>query len=203
MSLASYSDLQSAVANWTHRADLTSIIPDLITLAETKILRDLRTREMETAFSSTMAADGTLAIWSNYIDLKEAYISASPIRFLERKNARFIREKYTLSSVVSTPRFIAREGSYFIFGPYPDSRYTVNGIFYKNRGPLSTNTTHSIFTNNPDVYLFGTLLESVPYLKDEKRVPVWEQKYQSALEHANRKSVREEYSGSDLRMVSA
>ena len=203
MSLASYSDLQSAVANWTHRADLTSVIPDLITLAETKILRDLRTREMETAFSSTMAADGTLAIWSNYIDLKEAYISASPIRFLERKNARFIREKYALASVVSTPRFIAREGTNFIFGPYPDSQYTVNGIFYKNRGPLSTNTTHAIFTNNPDVYLFGTLLETVPYLKDEKRVPIWEQKYQSALEHANRKSVREEFSGSDLRMVSA
>jgi hypothetical protein len=37
MALSTYSDLQTAVATWLHRSDLTAIIPDLITLAETHL----------------------------------------------------------------------------------------------------------------------------------------------------------------------
>src|SRR5690242_11042188 len=101
MSLATYSDLQTAVGNWLKRSDQTSLIPDMITLAETEIFRHLRVRQMETVFSGTIASDGTLALpGSNYIELKHAYIVASVDTPLLKQSARFIYDKYGDRSAV-------------------------------------------------------------------------------------------------------
>jgi hypothetical protein len=204
MSLANYSDLQTAVGNWLKRADQTALIPDFITLAETQIFRDLRVRQMETVFSGTIAADGTLALpGSNYIDLKHAYIVAASTTPLLRQSPKFIYDKYPNRTSVALPRYLAREGGSFIFGPFPDSTYTVGGVYYQNLGPLSTNQTHAAFTNNPDVYLFGTLLQAVRTLKDDAGVARWEPLYTAALLSANAADQRESWSGSDLAAVAA
>ena len=81
MAITTYSELQTAVSNWLHRSDLTSYIPDFITLAETRIYREVRARDMETAFSDTIAS-GAVALPTSYIDLKHAYISRSPTNWL-------------------------------------------------------------------------------------------------------------------------
>ena len=47
MSLGSYSDLKTAVANWVDREDLTSRVPEFIALAEWRINKNLRIRQME------------------------------------------------------------------------------------------------------------------------------------------------------------
>jgi hypothetical protein len=202
MPLATYSDLQSSVASWLKRSDQTSLIPDFITLAETEIFRRLRVRQMETVFSGAIAADGTLALpGSNYIELKHAYLVASVDQLLLKQSPRFIYDKYPNRSNVSRPRYIAREGPSFIFGPYPDSQYTVGGVYYQNLGPLSTNTSHAAFTNNPDVYLYGTLLQAVMTLKDDAGVQRWEPLYANAILSANDAAKREEFAGSDLAVV--
>ncbi len=46
MSLSTYSDLQTSIANYLARSDLTSIIPDFITLAENRLRRELRIRHL-------------------------------------------------------------------------------------------------------------------------------------------------------------
>ena len=42
--------------------------------------------------------------------------------------------------------------------------------------------TNWVLTSHPDVYLFGSLYQAAPYLKDDERVPVWESRYRSALD---------------------
>ena len=46
MSLSTYSDLQTSIANYLARSDLTSQIPDFITFAENRLRRELRIRQM-------------------------------------------------------------------------------------------------------------------------------------------------------------
>lgn len=46
---------------------------------------------------------------------------------------------------------------------------------------LMTTDPNWLLTAHPDVYLYGTLVESAPYLKDDARVAVWEQRYQDAV----------------------
>ena len=199
MALTTYAQLQTAAADWSHRSDLTSILPDLITVAETQIFRDIRTKDMETAFTSTVSA-GTIATPTSYIDLKYAYVDTSTVQWLERKPAKWIYENYPSRSSDGVPVFVAREGSTFIFGPYPDSSYTIKGVYYKNIGPLST-SAHAVFTENPDVYLYRTLYEIALFTKDTKMSEYWLSRYGVALKQAQDKSDREEYSGSTLRMV--
>lgn len=201
MAITTYAELQTAVANWLHRSDLTSAIPDFITLAETEIFRRLRVQDLETAFTGTISSNA-IALPTSYLDLKYAYVSTTPIQWLDRKSARWIREKYPLTSSSGVPKFIAREGTNFIFGPYADAAYTIAGVYYKNIGPLSS-SAHVLFTNNPDLYLYGSLLAAVPYLKDDKRVPLWQAKYEAALIQTQIESDREEFSGAPPAMVAS
>lgn len=199
MAITTYSQLQTAVSNWLHRSDLTSYIPDFITLAETRIYREVRARDMETAFSDTIAS-GAVALPTSYIDLKHAYISRSPTNWLERKSNQWIYQNYPLRSSDGLPSFISREGSNFIFGPYPDSGYTVKGIYFKNLGAVSA-SAHALFTTNPDLYLFGALCEAEPYLLRDARVALWKAKYNEIRDQINDLSDEEDLSGGSLRIT--
>lgn len=196
MSIQTYAELQTAVSNWLHRGDLTSYIPDLITLGEARIMREVRTRDMETAFSDTIAS-GVIALPTGYLELKNAYVGSSTKIFLKRTSTESIYANYPLRSAEGEPRFIAREGTNFIFGPYPDSDYTIAGVYYKNIGPVSS-SAHALFTNNPDLYLFAALAESEPFLKNDKRVSLWEAKYKNIKDAANGLRDREDFSGGGL-----
>jgi hypothetical protein len=199
MSISTYAELKSAVANRLRRSDTSSYVDDWITLAETDIYRRLRVRDMETAFSDTISS-GVIALPTSYIDLKFAYISATPVVKLQRKRAEFIYEKYPFRTATSKPAFIAREGSNLIFGPYPDSNYTVSGVYYKNLGAVSS-SAHALFTSNPDVYVYGALLMAARDAKDDAGVVRWQPLYEQALSSAQKCSDMEEVSGGGLEMV--
>ena len=63
MAIGTYAELQTAVANWLDRDDLTDRIPEFIALAEAKMNRNLRISLMENVSTAiTMAAGhGTIA----------------------------------------------------------------------------------------------------------------------------------------------
>ena len=199
MSISTLAELKTAVANRLRRADTSSYVDDWILLAETEIFRRLRVRDMETAFSGTISS-GVVALPTSYISLKFAYINSSPTLKLRRTSASVIYEKYPTRSSDSKPSFIAREGSNFIFGPYPDSNYSIGGIYYKNIGPISS-SAHAVFTTNPDCYLYGALTMAVRDLKDNNGIARWTPLFEASLVSAQAASDREDFSGGGLEMV--
>ena len=201
MSISTYSELKSAVANRLRRSDTSSYVDDWITLAEADIYRRLRVKDMETALSVTISS-GVAALPSGYIDLKFAYVNANPVTRLKRKTAAWIYEKYPTRSAQGIPVFVGREGSNLIFGPYPDSNYSINGVYYKSLGAVSS-TAHALFTTNPDVYVYGSLLMAVRELKDDKGIARWTPLYEQAITNAQAASDKEDYSGGGLEMVAS
>lgn len=200
MSIASYSDLITAIgANWLHRGtSMDTVIPDLISLAEARIYRELRVRQMETTLSVTIAS-GVAAIPTGYRELKFAYLDGSPTTKLARKDAEFIYQNYPTRASGGTPKFIARDGSNFIFGPYPTDGDTLKGTYYKRLPALSvSNTTNWLTDDCPDLILWASLCEAAPYVMDDERVALWESKYANAKAKAQRESDDEEFSGSPL-----
>lgn len=198
MSIASYSDLKSLIARRLKRNDLTDYIPDYIRFAEARIYRELRVRQMETALSSAIAS-GVIAVPSGYLDLKHAYINGTPVQKLQRKDAEWIYQNYPTRSSDSQPKFIAREGESFIFGPYPDSAYTVKGIYYKKLDALSdSNTSNWLITDAPDLILWASLIEAQIDIHQDDRIPLWQAKYDEAKQAVIRQDKHEEFSGSPL-----
>jgi hypothetical protein len=168
-------------------------------VGEKRIFREARTRDMETALSSAISS-GTIALPANYVGLRFAYVDGSPTQKLERRQAEWIYQAFPNRSSEGKPQFIAREKTNFIFGPYPDSGYTVKGIYYVRLSALGSSNTNALFDANPDLYLFGCLAESEPILGRDPRVQLWEAKYQRILAEVNGEDKDEDRSGGGLQM---
>lgn len=200
MSLSTYAALKTSVAGWMNvsASDLSSQIDDVVTLGETRVYREARTRDAETSYSTAMAS-GVVSVPSDYVEMKFLYLDGSPTSILERRSAEWVYTEYPTRSSSNRPRFWARDAGSFIFGPYPDSNYTVKGVYYKKFAALSS-AVNNQFLNNPDLYLFACLAESEILIGRDSRIPIWEAKYNKILQDVNGLAKREDVSGSTLRM---
>ncbi len=184
-----------------HRSDLSSNIPDFITGADDRINREVvAAKEREVTFSSTIASDGTLAVPSDYNKMKYAYIATAKVQRLSRKDPGWIYENYPIRTADSLPSFFAREGTNFIFGPFPATQYVVQGVYYRNNPALSSSAC-PMFTASPLLWVYGALAEAEPFMKNDKRVAIWEAKYEKIATRILSQTMSENQSGSDLRMV--
>lgn len=200
MAISTYSDLKNSLASWLNRDNLTSYIPDFIALGEARIYRELRIRAMETALSSTIAS-GVIAVPSDYVEMKYCYVDGSPSQHLLRKTAQWILEKYPTRSSDGKPKYFAQDAGNFIFGPYPDSAYTIKGTYYKRLTALSdSNTTNWFTTNAPGILLFAALLEAEAFMKNDPRIELWDAKYEEEKATIMREENAEQFSGSPLYM---
>jgi hypothetical protein len=193
--ISSFTTLKNAIADWLDRDDLGDASDQFIQFAEERIYRGgtniltqqrvspVRIRAMETALSVSITS-GVAAVPSDYLELKHAYISSAPVQRLERKSPEWIYTKFPQRSADSKPLYIAREGSNFMFGPYPDSdTYTLTGIYYAKLTALSaSNETNTFTTNAPDLLLYGALCESSAYVGQDDRMQLWESRYEAARE---------------------
>lgn len=203
MAINTYATLKTAVANWLSRSDLTDYIPDFVAFAEARVNREMRLRAMETALDSSIAS-GVIAVPADYLELKHAYINASPVQYLQRKEPEWMYQKYPTRSADGLPKYIAQEGGNFIFGPYPDAAYQVKGIYFAKFDAMSADAdTNWLLTNQPQVYLFAALAESAPFIGDDERITLWEQKYQAEKQLVLDADRRERYSGSTLSMTAS
>ena len=200
MALNTYAALKTAVAGWMRvaAADVSSQIDDVVTLGETRIYREARTRDGEKSYATAMAA-GTVSVPSDYVQMKFLYTSATPSVALERRSAEWIYANYPTNTSSGAPRYFGRDAGSFIFGPYPDSNYTVTGVYYQKFAALSS-ALNNQFLNNPDLYLFACLAESEIILGRDSRIPIWEAKYGRILDDVNGLARAEDASGSTLRM---
>lgn len=211
MSTDNYTDLKANIASWIMRSDLTSVIPDFITLCEQRIYRGcdpignlpamegLRVRAMETALDETIAS-GVIAVPTGYLELKHAYINSTPTKPLERKSPEWIYENYPTRSAQDKPATIAREGDNFIFGSYPDSTYNVKGIYYKELDPLSDSNLTNWFTDNAyGLLLFGSLVEAADYVNDTEKMMKYEKRFRDIYSSIQSDDNKENFSGSTLR----
>ncbi len=207
MAVSTYTELQSAVSNWLGgRTDLTSRIPEFVTLCEAKLNRELFVRQMETR--STTDCD-TSDTEPEFISLPDDFQSMRRIRlssvtgkprlqFLTGTQADEFR--YGSSNTSGQPAYFTIMGSEIELIPTPDDDYTVEMVYRKNIPALATNSTNWLLTLAPDAYLYGTLLESAPYIKEDERIQVWALGFSSALESLNRLGQHSAFNSGPLTM---
>lgn len=201
MALTNYSDLKTSIANYLGRSDLTSQIPDFITLAEIRLNRDLRIRQMlKTATATMTGGDSTVGLPSDFLEMRDIFVDGTPriaVSFLSP--AAFTRDARTTDS--GRPVFYTMRGAEFEFAPIPDTNYTVQMIYYAKQTALSdSNPSNAFMANCPDALLYGALTEAEPYLMNDARVAIWSQFYQNAIERLNDSNKESEYSGVPLTM---
>jgi hypothetical protein len=201
MSLSNYSDLKTTVANYLGRSDLTAQIPTFISLAEIRLARQLRLRQMlKVVSSTTTAGDGTVGLPSDFLSVRDFYVDVSPRQPLSYLSpSAFTRDARPHES--GKPVFYTQRGLEFELAPQPDTAYVVVLLYYAKPTALSdTNTSNVFMANCPDALLYGALLEAEPYLMNDARLATWTQLYSSAITSLAESDNSSEYAGVPLSM---
>jgi hypothetical protein len=183
MSISTYSQLKSTLGDWLNREDLVAVVPSFIALAEAQIERALRVRQMIGRSTATIDTQYS-AVPSDFLETKTFKITSSaPIQPLQFATIEQMDEFDATNSAAQRPTLFTIVGNQIRVHPAPDTSYTAELVYYARLPKLSdSNPTNWLLTSSPDVYLYGALLQSAPYLKDDERMAVWSSLYAAGLE---------------------
>jgi hypothetical protein len=202
MAIGTYAELQTAVANWLNRDDLTDRIQEFIDLAEARINRNLRLRLMETTATGTLTPgtrDYTLP--TDYIQARTFHLTLDPIVPLSYVTPEIMNRIWG-GSTSGTPEAFTIIGENFRLGPEPATADGYSMLYYKRVAALTpAATTNSMLTYNPDIYLYGALLEAEPFLQNDARVQLWATAYRQAVNDLQVQDDKDRHSGSELRVM--
>lgn len=199
MALSNYGELKTAIADFLNRDDLTSIIPTFIALAESQIARDLRHWRQEVRVNTTLN-ERFENLPSDWLQTINMYLSdGSPIEYASV--AEIGRQKQINDDQAGKPRLYTINSGQFEFYPQPDDSYDLTMIYVARIPTMSDDGDQNwLMSNYPDIYLYGTLMQSAPYLAEDQRLQVWAQLYSAAVQNLNKDSDMASYSGGPLVM---
>ncbi len=201
MAFDSYSSLKTTIANYLARSDLTSIIPDFIRLAETRLQREIRSRQMlVVATASTTGGDSTVGLPSDFLEMRDIHLNTTPVTTLRYKapNSFYAESRVTEGG---KPVDYTILGSEMQLAPIPDTSYTLQMLYYSKPTVLSdTNSSNVFLANYPDALLYASLAEAEPYLMNDARIQTWAALYDRAIAAINSSDQSSEYSGQPMSM---
>ena len=202
MSITTYAELQTAVADFLNRDDLGTTVETFITLAEADMARRIRHWKMETRLAVSYDAqfEDLPADWVETISL-QLTDGTGPHQVDLISRAEMIERRYSSADTGGLPKFYTVAGDQIELYPTPDEAYSGELLYIHSIPALSdSNTSNWLLERAPDAYLYGALVHSAPYLSEDNRAPIWLTGYENAVNSLNIESDRSKYSGSGLRM---
>ena len=201
MAITTYAELQSNITDFLNRDDLASVTPTFISLAEADMQRQVRhwrqekrsTAELDTQYS---------AIPADFLEAIRFYITSGESRPLELiSQFQLLDRKYQRANTSGEPAYYAITAGEIEIFPAPAGTYTAELYYNARIDPLSdSNTSNWMLQYFPDAYLYGSLIHSAPYLKDDSRLQIWAALYQSAIDAINMSGEKAKFGGSGRRM---
>lgn len=207
MDLSTFGGLQAAVDHFLLDYGLDPV--DLATLVQTgasRTYRLTRTIGME-VYSGPLTAEAgdqlSVSRLPRYVSLKSMrFLVDGRMRPATRRSVEWFFEHVPSNQRVAYPRTsldFCRDGDRFLLS-VPEQN-EVECVYYQRPVNFSASTDTNWFTENaPDVLLWGGLANSASFIKDDARIPLWEQKWVQAISELNAENQEEEGSGSGLVM---
>ena len=205
MALTTWTELKASVADWLGRTDLTTAIADdFIPLAEAEMQRRIRRMtESTTIYISAGNMDGPTDM-AEPISLRLDSTSPTEDMPLKLCTPQMLAEVLARKSdVAGRPTHFAFYDEQLQFAPTPDESYDGILVYYQKFTALGSGTaSNTILTQAPDAYLYGALLAAAPYLEHDERIPVWQDKFDRAIDQMNDLAQRESYAAgiTDIRL---
>jgi len=201
MAITTYSELKTSIADYLNRSDLTSVIPTFVSLAEAQINRDVRHWQMENKATTTFDAQYATRP-SDWVETIRMHLTTGTTTAMSRVSQQAIAEKrMSAADTAGTPLFFTHSESQFELFPTPDASYGAEILYYQKVPGLSDSATSNwLLTTAPDVYLYGALIHSAPYLAEDNRTTVFAQMYGAAVNQLTLQSETSKNSGAGLKL---
>lgn len=193
-----YAGLKASIADFLNRGDLTAVIPDFIILAEAQMTRRFAAaagaglpvpRRLMIRADATIEADSEfVAVPERFIGPRSFILRTEPVTELNYLSPEtFLAAKKTLIfDAGDAPRYYTVMGGEFQILPLPVLAYEAEWAFFQAPAPLSDSiSTNWMLQSHPDIYLYGALTQSAPYLEHDERVSVWGALFTQAITDAS------------------
>ena len=167
-------------------------IPRLINLAERRIARELKVEGLINVLTGTMSPG--LAVypkpdrWRSTVSFNFGTgDQGNEYNQLFPRSYEYVRSYWPNRSETDVPLFYAEyDYNNWIVAPTPDQAYPFEVLIYQLLPLLDeSNQTNWLTEYAPQVLLYASLLEATPFLKNDERIPVWQQMYDRSAQALN------------------
>jgi hypothetical protein len=167
-------------------------IPRLINLAERRIARELKVQGLINVITSTMVPG--LAVypkpdrWRTTVSFNFGTgAQGNEYNQLFPRSYEYIRSYWPNRAQTETPQFYADyDYNNWIVAPTPDAAYPFEVLVYQLLPLLDdASQTNWLTEYAPQVLLYASLLEATPFLKNDERIPIWQQMYDRSAQALN------------------
>lgn len=159
-------------------------IPRLINNAERRIARELKIQGFINVVTTTLSASQSVYDkpdrWRDTISVNIGTGTGHKTRkTLFTRDYEYLRAYWPDESQTGEPIFYSDyDYSHWLIAPTPDAAYPIEILYYE-LPPLLDDTTQTNWLTEyaPQLLLYGTLLEATPFLKNDERIPTWQNFY--------------------------
>src|SRR5215831_5029566 len=191
MSLSTKGGLKTAMETWLARdgdARYINNADDMITLCEAKLNRDLKLRVMWTNSSQTgSAGSSTIALPSDFVEAESLFLTTFGI---QTKLSRFAAGEYEIGTTNGVPNAWAIDGANIQLDVPCDQAHTFIFRYRQKFALVNDADTNWLLTNNPDVYLFCSLVEATGIGRDGTWMQLWQARAQAACDRVATQEAR-------------
>ena len=183
-----YTSLVADVTLYLERSDAQTInqIPSFINLAETIISDELKILGQQQTVSTTLVqGDPTLQKPTRWRKTTSMNVTVAGERFpLLLRKYEYMRNYWPDPTQEDVPKYYGDyDFDHWLIAPTPSDDYAIEILYYEKIQPLdATNQTNWFTINAPQAMLYGTLLQAMPFLKNDSRVQLWQALYDRAVQ---------------------
>lgn len=194
MSIATYAELRAAIADFLMRDDLAAVIPTFITLAEASFNRTLRDWRMEKRSTAAFNEPFELLPLDWLETIRLSLQNDGPLQLVSPQDMMKLKAE---TWQTGDPRYFAHTAGQIELFPAPTAETGTGELVYFGAIPAlsDSNTSNWLLVAAPDLYLYGSLLHTAPYLKDDARLAVWGGLYADIMARMNAQSEAARFSG--------
>lgn len=182
-SVMTYDSLVENIQSYLDRTDADTLakIPLFIMLAEQTISSQIKFLGNLTVQTSTMTIGQPIidkpARWHKTVSMNIT-VDGQKQPVLLRKY-EYLREYAPDATVTGAPVYYGDyDYTHWLVAPSPAEAYEFEVLYYERLQPLdSSNQTNWFTTYAPQALLYGSLMQAMPYLKNDERMPMWQQNY--------------------------
>jgi len=178
-----YDSLVEDISSYLERTDTATLekIPQFIMLAEQVIAAELKFLGNLTVATSNMVTGEPVidkpARWRKTVSMN--IIVAGKRQPVLLRKYEYLREYWPEASQEEVPKFYCDyDYTHWLVAPTPAQDYTFEVLYYERIQPLDSSNQTNWFTQYaPQALLYGSLLQAMPFLKNDERIPMWQQQY--------------------------
>ena len=178
-----YDSLVADIQSYLERNDTQTLdkIPTFIMLAEQVIASQIKFLGNLTVNTSTMTLGDPViskpARWHKTVSMNITIAGERQPVLL--RTYEYCREYWPSTTDTDVPKYYADyDYTHWLVSPTPNAAYNYEILYYERNQPLdSTNQTNWFTVYAPQALLYGSLLQAMPFLKNDERTPMWQQQY--------------------------